>query len=147
VKFRAHVEPPEPMKGLEVPPAVVHALGGGARPRVLVTINGHTWSTRIAIMRGRHLIGLSIANRTSAGVATGEEVLVHVKLDTEPIKVVEPADLTAALDSHPVARKAFDQLTVSQRKQHVRVIENAKRPETRARRIHDLLSSLRASKG
>ena len=146
MKFRAHVESPEPMKGLEVPPAVVHALGG-ARPRVLVTINGHTWSTRIAIMRGRHLIGLSIANRAAAGVATGEDVLVHVELDTEPMKVVEPAELATALDSRPDARKAFDQMTVSQRKQHVRVFENAKRPETRARRIHDLLSSLRASKG
>jgi hypothetical protein len=114
---------------------------------VLVTINGHTWSTRIAILRGRNLIGLSNANRTAAGVAIGEDVLVYVELDTAPITVVEPADLTAALDSHPVARRAFDKLTVSQRKQHVRVVENAKRPETRARRIDALLSSLRASKG
>jgi hypothetical protein len=27
MKFRAHLEPPEPMRGLEVPPEVVEALG------------------------------------------------------------------------------------------------------------------------
>lgn len=42
MKFLAYVEPPEPMRGLEVPPAVVAALGGGKRPRVTITINGHS---------------------------------------------------------------------------------------------------------
>ena len=37
MKFRAHVEPPEPMRGLEVPQEVVDALGGGKRPSVTIT--------------------------------------------------------------------------------------------------------------
>ncbi|MFI9595326.1 hypothetical protein [Nonomuraea sp. NPDC052265] len=41
MKFRAVVEPPEPMRGLEVPPEVVEALGGGARPPVTITVNEH----------------------------------------------------------------------------------------------------------
>ena len=49
------------MRGLQVPAEVVDALDGGKRPRVTVTVNGHSWTTRIAIMRGRHLIGLSNA--------------------------------------------------------------------------------------
>ncbi len=32
VRFRSVVEPPEPMKGLEVPAGIVEALGGGGRP-------------------------------------------------------------------------------------------------------------------
>jgi Domain of unknown function (DUF1905) len=71
MKFRAHVEPPEPMRGLEVPATVVEALGGGKRPRVTITINGHSWQSRVAIMRGRYLLGLSNANRQAAGVVTG----------------------------------------------------------------------------
>jgi hypothetical protein len=63
MKFRTHVEPPEPMRGLEVPQQVLEALGGGKRPRVTITINGHSWKSRVAIMRGRYLLGLSIANR------------------------------------------------------------------------------------
>jgi hypothetical protein len=131
------------MKGLEVPPAVVTALDGGARPRVRVTVNGHTWSTRVAIMQGRHLIGLSNANRSAAGVVVGDEVTVDVEVEDEPIVVVEPDDLVEALAAEPAARRAFDGLTVSQRKQQVRLIEAAKRPETRARRIDKLLASLR----
>jgi hypothetical protein len=53
MRFRTYVEPPEPMRGLELPPEVVEALGGGARPPVTITVNGHTWKSRVAIMRGR----------------------------------------------------------------------------------------------
>jgi hypothetical protein len=40
MKFRAYVEPPEPMRGLEVPPEVVDALGGGKRPPVTIRSTG-----------------------------------------------------------------------------------------------------------
>ena len=46
MKFRSYVEPPEPMRGLEVPPEVVEALGAGKRPAVTITINGHSWKSR-----------------------------------------------------------------------------------------------------
>jgi hypothetical protein len=42
MKFQTHVERPEPMRGLEVPSAVVEALDGGKRPAVTITINGHS---------------------------------------------------------------------------------------------------------
>jgi hypothetical protein len=47
MKFRTYVEPPEPMRGLEVPPEVVESLGQGKRPRVTITINGHSWKSRV----------------------------------------------------------------------------------------------------
>jgi hypothetical protein len=40
MKFRADVEPPKPMMGLEVPPEVVEALGAGKRPRVIIKSTG-----------------------------------------------------------------------------------------------------------
>ena len=67
MKFRAEVEPAERMKGLEVPPEVVDALGGGKWPPVIITVNGHSWKSRVAIMRGRFLLGLSNANRQAGG--------------------------------------------------------------------------------
>jgi hypothetical protein len=92
MNFRTYVEPPEPMKGLEIPAAVVQALGAGKRPAVRITINRHSWKSRVAIMRGRYLLGLSNANRQAAGVVTGDEVEVDVEIDAEPRVVVEPAD-------------------------------------------------------
>ena len=142
MRFRAHVEPPEPMKGLEVPQEVVDALGGGKRPRVTITINGHSWRSRVAIMRGRNLLGLSNANRHAAGVVTGDEVEVDVEFDAEPRVVVEPTDFARALNADPVARGAYDRLAYGRKLQHVRAIESAKKPETRRRRIEQAVAAL-----
>ena len=145
MKFRSKVEPHERMRGLEVPRQVVEALAGGARPPVIITINGHTWKSRLAIMRGRHLIGLSNANRRAAGLVVGERVEVDLQLDTEPRVVVEPADFARALDADPLARAAYDRLAYSHRREHVLSIEGAKRPETRARRIANTVAMLRGA--
>ena len=145
MRFQAEVEPPEPMRGLEVPEELVEALGGGKRPRVTITINGHSWRSMVAIMRGRNLIGLSNANRKASGVVTGDRVEVELELDLEPRVVVVPADLATALDAEPLARSAFDRLTDSQKSQHLRLIESAKKPDTRGRRIEKTLATLRDS--
>ncbi len=93
-------------------------------------------------MRGRHLIGLSNANRRAAGITTGDEVEVRVQLDLDSRDVIEPADVTSALDAEPLARQTFDRLTESQKRQKIRVIETAKRPETRIRRICSMVAVL-----
>jgi hypothetical protein len=143
MKFRSHVEPAEPMRGLEVPPEAVEALGGGKRPAVTITINGHSWTSRVVIMRGRYLLGLSNANRQSAGVATGDEVEVEVELDAEPRVVAEPADFARALDADTAARTAYDRLSYSRKREHVLAIDSAKKPETRIRLIDKALAMLR----
>jgi hypothetical protein len=143
MKFRAQVEPPEPMRGLEVSPEVVAALGGGKRPPVIITINGHSWRSRVAIMRGRFLLGLSKANRQAAGVAIGDEVEAEVELDAEPRGCRRAGGLRPRLDSDPVARAAYDCLAYSHKRRHVHAIESAKRPETRKRRIASALATLR----
>lgn len=131
------------MRGLEIPDGLVEALGGGKRPPVLITINGHSWKSRVAIMRGRNLIGLSNANRQAAGIATGDEVDVELELDLEPRVMVVPTDFAAALDAEPLVRADFDRLAESHKREHVRAIESAKQPETRARRIASALAIIR----
>jgi hypothetical protein len=130
--------------GLEVPAAVVEALGAGRRPPVRVTIGGHTYRSTVAVMGGRYLLPLSAENRTAAGVAAGDEVEVAVELDTEPREVPVPADLTAALAGDDGARAAFERLSYSHRRRHVLAIEEAKTPETRMRRIARTVDGLRA---
>ncbi len=93
-------------------------------------------------MRGRYLLGLSNANRRAAGVVTGDEVEVEVEFDAEPRVVVEPGDFASALDADPVARTAYDRLSDSHKREHVRAIESAKKPETRARRIEKAVALL-----
>jgi uncharacterized protein YdeI (YjbR/CyaY-like superfamily) len=107
------------------------------------TINGHSWKSTVAIMRGRYLLGLSNANRKAAGVMTGEEVEVEVEIDAEPRVVVEPADFARALDAAPVARTAYDRLSYGRKREHVLAIESAKKAERSMRRIEKVLLVLR----
>ncbi len=121
--------------GIEVPEEVVVALGRGRRPPVRVTLAGYTYRSTVAPMSGRYMVGLSAENRAASGVSGGDEVDVDIELDTEPREVVVPADLAAALDAEPEARRYFDGLSYSNKSRHVLSVEGAKTDETRHRRI------------
>jgi len=95
--FTARVVPAGNATGVEVPAEVVGALGAGKRPKVVITINGHSWRSRVASMGGRFVVGISAANRAASGIALGVEVEVALDLDTEPRLVAEPIDLAEAL--------------------------------------------------
>jgi uncharacterized protein YdeI (YjbR/CyaY-like superfamily) len=93
-------------------------------------------------MRGRYLLGLSNANRQAAGVVTGDEVEVELEFDPEPRVVAEPADFVRALSADPIARTAYERLPDGRKREHVRAIESAKKPETRIRRIEKAVAAL-----
>jgi hypothetical protein len=142
VKFKATIIPSGNASGFEIPDKIMQALGSEARPPVAITINGHTWRSRVAVMRGKKLIGISAANRDAAGIGQGDTVQIDLVLDTAPREVDEPADLTAALNANRKARAAFNGLPFGLRQKHVRDIEAAKSPEVRARRILKLVETL-----
>ena len=141
--FRATVVPAGNATGADVPVEVVDALGHEKRPMVVITINGHSWRSRIASKGGRYLIGISAANRAATGIAEGDDIDVTLELDIEPRKVDEPPDLTNALDADPRIRAAFDRLPYGLRRKHVNNIEAAKARQTGQRRIERLVQSLR----
>ena len=63
-----------------------------------------------------------------------------------PREVAVPVDLAAALAQDDTARANFDGLSFTHRKEWVRWIEEAKKPETRATRLDKTVESLRAGK-
>ncbi len=130
--------------GIQVPPDVVVGLNAGKRPPVVVTVGGYTYRTTVAPMGGAFWVPLAAEHREAAGVQANEEVHVRVELDTAPREVPVPDDLAAALDE--TARAHFDGLAVWHRKEWVRWVEEAKKPETRAARIEKTAESLRAGK-
>jgi hypothetical protein len=130
--------------GLQVPDDVVEALNSGKRPPVIVTVGGYTYRTTVAPMGGSYWIPLAAEHREAAGVQADEEVDVEIKLDTAPREVPVPEDLAAAFDE-PV-RSAFDALAYTHRKEWVRWVEEARKPETRTARIQKTVESLRAGK-
>jgi len=128
--------------GIEVPPEVRDALGGGKNPLVRVTLNGFSYPGKIATMGGRLLVSVSAEIRSKAGVKGGETHEVELVLDDQPRVVEAPQDLRAALDADPAARAAWDKLAPSHKKAHVTAIEGAKAPETRLRRVQKAIEML-----
>lgn len=121
--------------GFRVPDDVIAGLGSGKRPAVVVRIGSHTYRSTVAVMDGVFMLPLAAEHREAAGVAAGDEVEVHLELDTTPRQVTVPADFAAALDADPEARRTFDALSYSNRRFHVESVTGAKTAETRQRRI------------
>ncbi|MFD2092685.1 YdeI/OmpD-associated family protein [Blastococcus deserti] len=130
--------------GLQVPDEVVARLGGGKRPPVVVTVEGYTYRTTVAPMGGAFWIPLAAEHREAAGVRAEQEVEVSIELDTAPREVAVPDDLAAAFGDD--VRTAFEGLAFSHRKEWVRWVEEAKKPETRAARIAKTVESVRAGR-
>jgi hypothetical protein len=147
MRFRATVElGGKTATGIEVPDDVVAALGSGNRPPVTVTVGGHSYRTTVARMGGRFLVPLSAENRTAAGVAAGDQVEVDIEPDSRPREVTRYRHLAAALARDDTARANFDGLSFTHRKEWVRWIDEAKKPETRATRLAKTVESLHAGK-
>jgi uncharacterized protein YdeI (YjbR/CyaY-like superfamily) len=143
MRFRAIVIPSGNATGVEVPDDVMRALGPRGRPPVMITINTHTWRSRVAAMRGRRLIGISAAHRAAARISEGDIIEVDVEIDDAPRVVLEPADLSDALNNCPEARTSFDSLPFGLRQKHVNTIQEAKSTGVRERRIRKLIATLR----
>ena len=108
---------------------------GRARPPVRVTIRGHEWRTTPGVYDG---VGHVVVNRSvkaATGVDAGDRVVVELALDEEPRTVSVPADLAAAFRDDAPARAGFDSLSYTHRREYVDWIQEAKRAETRARRV------------
>ncbi|MEV4688880.1 YdeI/OmpD-associated family protein [Microbacterium sp. LWH3-1.2] len=126
--------PMGPATAIELTDGQVADLGGGKRAAVVVGIGGRSARVRLGVMGGRNLIGLSKAVRAELGVEIGDEVDATIDLDTAEREVEVPADLAAALDAAG-ARAAFDALAFTRRKELARAVTEAKRPDTRERRV------------
>lgn len=128
--------------GFRVPDSVVDALGSTKRPAVRVELNGHAYRSSIARMGGVFLLGVSAENRAASGLEAGDAVEVTVALDTDERSVDVPGDLAAALTDAPHARSFFERMSYSRQRWVVESVTSAKRPETRARRVTQIITRL-----
>lgn len=118
------------------------AVFGKVRAPVVVRLGRHSYRSTIAAMGGTVCVPLRRSNREAAGLEGGETVTVELELDTSPREVAPPADLVAALRAAPPAWDRWRQLSFTHQREHVEAIEEAKRPETRARRIANAVAML-----
>jgi hypothetical protein len=119
---------------------------GRARPPVKVTIRGHTWRTTPGVYGGVGHVVVNRAVKAATGADAGDRVRVRMELDTEPRTVAVPRDVAAALRADPAAQAAFDSMSYTHRREYVDWVEEAKREETRARRIAATVERVRTGK-
>ncbi len=147
MRFRATIEATgKTATGIEVPVGVVEQLGS-KRPKVRATISGYTYRTSVASMGGRFLLGVNAEVREKAGVHAGDVVDVDLELDTDERRIVVPPDLAQAFENDPAAHRFFEGLSYSQQRWFVEGIENAKKAETRQRRVAAAVERLREGRG
>ena len=140
------LEPRGPAAAVVLTDEQVVTLGAGKKAfPVTISVGGVTVAARLARMGGENLIGLSKATRSELGVAIGDTVEVTIKIDEAPREVEVPSDLAEALAANPKAKAAFDSLAFTYRKEHARAVAEAKKQETRNRRIATIIASLVSS--
>ena len=127
---------------VDVPPEVIEALGGRGRIPVTATFDGVPYRGSIVRMGGGAVLGVQKAIMAEAGVAVGDTLTVIVRNDDAPREVEVPDDLAEALRRSDEARAVFDGLSFSHRREYVESITEAKRPETRARRVERTVQAL-----
>jgi uncharacterized protein YdeI (YjbR/CyaY-like superfamily) len=75
-------------------------------------------------------------------VSAGDSLSITIDLDTEKRETELPDDLAAAMRKSKPALAFFEGLAPSHKKEWVRWVTEAKKPETRAARIEKTVASL-----
>lgn len=145
-RFEATLEP-VPHGGLfvVVPDAVAKAVGMVHASRVRGTVEGAPFRSGAMKYSGIFHVGIHKATASEADVRAGDRVRVAIELDPEPLPTdTVPPDLEKALRKSPAARAAFARLSPAHKREHVKHVIEAKKPETRARRIAAAVAALTA---
>ena len=144
-RFRAKLEP-VPHGGLFVivPDNVAEKalLAHGARVRG--TVNGVAYRSSLMKYSGVFHLGVHKATASSAGVSKGVRVELTIELDDEPLPTdLVPHDLAKALGEDAKASASWERLAPAVRRGFVKSVLEAKKAETRARRVAKIVDTLR----
>jgi hypothetical protein len=119
------------------------AVFGKVRAPVKVTLNGYTYRSTIAAMGGTVCVPLRRSNREAAGLEGGETLRVKLDLDTGKREVTPPADFVRALRAAG-AWGRWKGLSFTHQREYVEAFDEAKKPETRARRLEGAVRAIAA---
>jgi hypothetical protein len=117
---------------------------GKAKVPVKVTVNGYTWRSTVGNRGGVQYIVVNAAARRGAGVKAGDSVTVTLEPDTEKREIEIPPQLRKALGAKLTQK--LDALSFTHKKEFIVWYSEAKKDETRARRVEKMKQMLSAGK-
>ncbi|WP_336686783.1 YdeI/OmpD-associated family protein [Chryseobacterium bernardetii] len=95
---------------------------------------------------GCHILGLTQDIRKQLGKAFGDEISVSLIEDKEE-RIVEVADdISLVFNENPDAKILFDKMSYTHKKEYIRWIEDAKKPETRENRKAKMIQMILGGK-
>lgn len=135
MKFEAVLEKHEAMDatGITIPFDIEKAFGKKRVP-VKITINGAAYRSTTFFMDGRYVLVVPKVFRAAAGIKAGEKITVLLEKDAEKRTVEVPPELADALAKADLT-DAFEKMSYTHRKELVNAVNDAKKSETRTRRI------------
>jgi hypothetical protein len=148
-KFKVKLigEPGKSTAALKPPFDVVEVFRTKARVPVKGTINGFPFRSSLMNMGAGHMMAVNAQLRAGANCKGGDTVSVVMELDEDERKVEVPAPLKKIIASDPKAEESWSKLSFTHQKEWMRAIGDAKRPETREKRIAAMMEALRENKG
>lgn len=143
--FKAVLRPDPTGSGtfIEVPAEIVAKLGLRGRPKIQAIIAGRPYRGSLMPTGDGFGLGVLKSIQQAAGVSRGDTITVELELDTAPRVIEPPPDLARALARDARAAAAWDKLSFTNKREIARSLEEAKKPETRERRLAAALDRLR----
>jgi len=117
---------------------------GKAKVPVKVTINGYTWRSTVGNRGGIQYIVVNAEARRSAGVKAGDSVTIMLEPDTEKREIEVPIPLQRALGEKLTQK--LSALSFTHKKEFIVWYSEAKKEDTRARRVQRMKQMLSAGK-
>jgi hypothetical protein len=128
-------------------PFDVEKVFGSKKPRVKAMIEGVWYRGLLTRMSGpNHILIILKGIREQIGRTFGDEVKVSVELDVEERVVIVPLELKRAFKSDKEAKAAFEKLSYTHKKEYATWINEAKKDETRERRVAQTVEMLKNGK-
>ena len=120
---------------------------GKKRVKIIAKIESETYQGSLVRMgTPDHILLMRKDIREKIGKTAGDIVNVEVEEDTAPRVVVVPEDFQKILNQNPTEKAFFQKLSFTHQKEYVQWIEEAKREETRIRRMQKAIEMMKEGK-
>lgn len=126
-------------------PFDVEKVFGAKRVPVKVWVNGAEYRSTVMRMGGKYMMAVPKVFREAAKIKAGDVIQVTMQKDTEKRTVEVPADFADALKKADLT-ETFSKMSFTHRKEYVNSINEAKKEETRLRRIEKAIAMISSKK-
>ncbi len=123
-------------------PLDVRAIYGEARPALKMTLCGETHPTRVMVYGGKPMLGIWKAVLAKHGLRGGQKLEITLEPDTAERKIEPPKELAAKLKRNAAARAGWAAMSYTHQREWAQAIADAKKPETRERRVAQAIAAL-----